>query len=238
MNPQPWSETDILGPEESPFDNLASAYDAWFEDEGKLIFAIEVEAFRKILPSLPEPWLEVGAGSGRFAKALKIKTGVDPSAKLSAIARRRGINVFPGRGEERLFDEETFGTVFLIVTLCFVDSPVAVLQEAHRILKPEGKVVLGLVLRDSPWGQYYLTKKNEGHRFYRYATFHSYQEVTQLLEQTCFAVEKVISTLFQKPAKVETKETPLEIFSPDAGFTIVVAMKTPEESEKQTKRPA
>ena len=238
MNPQPWSETDILGPEESPFDNLASAYDAWFEDEGKLIFAIEVEAFRKILPSLPEPWLEVGAGSGRFAKTLKIKTGVDPSAKLSAIARRRGINVFPGRGEERLFDEETFGTVFLIVTLCFVDSPLDVLQETYRILKPGGKIVLGLVLRDSPWGQYYMTKKNEEHRFYRHASFYSYQEVTQLLEQTGFAVEKVISTLLQKPDKVEAKEMPLEIFSPDAGFTIVVAMKTPEESEKQTKRPA
>ena len=237
MNPQPWSETDILEPEESPFDNLASAYDAWFEDEGKLIFAIEVEAFRKILPSLPEPWLEVGVGSGRFAKALDIKTGIDPSPKLLAIARRRGINVFLGRGEKRLFNEETFGAIFLIVTLCFVDSPLDVLQETYRILKPGGKIVLGLVLRDSPWGQYYLTKKNEGHRFYRYATFYSYQEVTQLLEQTGFAVEKVISTLFQKPDKVEAKEMPLEIFSPDAGFTIVVAMRTPEGSEKQTKRP-
>jgi len=186
---------------------------------------------------LPKPWLEIGVGSGRFAKALDIKMGIDPSAKLLAIARKRGINVFLGKGERRFFDEGTFGTVFLIVTLCFVDSPVAVLQEAYRILKPGGKIVLGLVLRDSTWGQFYLTKKREGHRFYRHATFYSYREVTELLEHTGFAVEKVISTLFQKPDEVQAMEMPLEEFSPDAGFTIAVAMKTPEESEKQTKRP-
>lgn len=96
--------------------------------------------------------------------------------------------------------------------------------------------MLGLVLRDSPWGQYYLTKKNEGHRFYKHAIFYSYQEATQLLEHTGFAVDKAVSTLFQKPYKVQTMEMPLEEFSPDAGFTIVVAVKAPEESEKQTKR--
>ena len=52
----------------SPFDDLASDYDAWFEREGKLIFTIEVRAFQQVLPSLPKPWLEVGVGSGRFAQ--------------------------------------------------------------------------------------------------------------------------------------------------------------------------
>jgi len=61
----------------SLFDNLALAYDAWFEGEGKLIFAIETRALQEVLPSLPKPWLEVGVGSGRFAQALGIETGVD-----------------------------------------------------------------------------------------------------------------------------------------------------------------
>ena len=51
----------------SPFDILASEYDAWFEQEGKLVFDIEVKAFQEVLPLLPGPWLEVGVGSGRFA---------------------------------------------------------------------------------------------------------------------------------------------------------------------------
>ena len=133
---------------DSPFDSLASAYDVWFEDKGKLIFATEVKAFQKVLPLLPKPWLEVGVGSGRFAQALGIKEGIDPSAKLLGIAKKRGINVFQAEGEERFFDKETFGTIFMIVTLCFVDSPLAVLNEACRILKTGGKIVLGLVLRD------------------------------------------------------------------------------------------
>ena len=49
------------------FDSLASDYDAWFEEEGRLIFASEVEALRQALPLLPKPWIEVGVGSGRFA---------------------------------------------------------------------------------------------------------------------------------------------------------------------------
>lgn len=223
--PRQQLKTEFTMSEESPFDALASAYDDWFEDEGKLVFAIEVKAFQKVLPLLSKPWLEIGVGSGRFAQALGIKIGIDPSAKLLAIARKRGIKVFQAKGEERFFDAETFGTIFLIVTLCFVNSPVAVLNEAHRILKTGGKIVLGMVLRDSPWGQFYLEKKEEKHLFYQHATFYSYQEVTKLLEYTGFASEKVISTLFQKPSEVAEMEKPREGFSLDAGFTIVVASK-------------
>jgi len=218
------------------FDALASAYDAWFEDEGKLIFAIEVKAFHKVLPLLPKPWLEVGVGSGRFAYALGIKMGIDPSSELLTMASKRGITGLLAKGEERSFNEETFGTVFLIVTLCFVDSPLAVIRESYRVLKTEGKVVLGLVLRDSPWGQFYLGKKEEGHRFYKHATFYSYQEVIEFLKHTGFAVEEVISTLFQKPNEVAVTEPPREGFSPDAGFTIVVAKKVPVDELKANKK--
>jgi len=209
----------------SLFDSLAAEYDAWFDDEGKLIFAIEVKAFQEVLPLLPEPWLEVGVGSGRFAQALGIETGVDPSVKLLEIAKSRGIRTFLGKGEEQLFNGETFGTVFVIVTLCFVDSPLEVLREAHRILKPEGKIVLGLVLRESPWGKFYQSKKLEGHRFYKHATFYSYQKVDRLLMDSGFSIEKVISTLFQKPGEVKEMEAPERGFSTGAGFTIVVAEK-------------
>ncbi|GAG25857.1 unnamed protein product, partial [marine sediment metagenome] len=110
----------------SAFDELAQEYDAWFDGEGKVIFAMEVQALQEVLPSLPEPWLEVGVGSGRFAQALGIKTGIDPSVNLVEMARKRKLNTFLSRGERIPFGEEAFGTVFLIVTLCFVDSPLQV----------------------------------------------------------------------------------------------------------------
>ncbi|HEY83036.1 MAG TPA: class I SAM-dependent methyltransferase [Dehalococcoidia bacterium] len=210
---------------DSPFDNLASVYDAWFEGEGRLIFATEVRAFQEILTLLPKPWLEVGVGSGRFAQALGIPIGIDPSVKLLAMARKRGISGFLGKGEAGFFKGESFGTVFLIVTICFVSSPLAVLKEAHRILKADGKVVLGLVLRESPWGQFYQARKKEGHPFYRHATFYSYEEIAKLLKEAGFAMERVLSTLFQKPNQVTQVEAPRERFSPEAGFTVMVAGK-------------
>lgn len=217
----------------SPFDDLALEYDAWFDGEGSLIFFNEVQAFRTLLPSLPKPWLEIGVGSGRFAQALGIETGIDPSIKLVEMTSRRGVNAFVGRGEQGLFDEESFGTVFLIVTLCFLDSPIKVLKEARRILMPGGRLVLGLVLRESPWGQFYQTKKAQGHRFYKFATFYTYDDALKLLEQAGLSIEKVVSTLFQKPGEVHHTEDPVEGYFPDAGFTIMAAGKRAAVEGKQ-----
>jgi ubiquinone/menaquinone biosynthesis C-methylase UbiE len=227
---RPRSGSKALRPNVLSFDSLASEYDAWFEEAGRLIFAIEVSAFQEVMTVLPKPWLEVGVGSGRFAQALRIETGIDPSAKLLEMAEKRGITTFLARGEDELFDKESFGTVFLIVTLCFVESPLAVLREAHRILKARGKIALGLVLRDSSWGQFYLGKKSEGHRFYKHATFYSYREVMELVKKAGFAIERVVSTLFQKPGQVVEMETARDGLSADAGFTILVAEKITDES--------
>ena len=211
--------------EVSPFDALASAYDAWFEEEGKLPFSIEVRAFQELLPSLPKPWLETGVGSGRFAQALGIETGVDPSIKLVEMARGRGVTAFLAKGEQEPFEDESFGTVFLIVTICFVDRPLEVLKEAYRILVPGGKIVLGLVLKESPWGNFYEQKKKQGHRFYRSATFYGYNDIVKILEHAGFSTERVISTLFQKPGSVEHMELPQSGYSRSAGFTVIVGGK-------------
>jgi len=209
------------------FDSLAAAYDAWFEEEGKPVFAIEVQAFREILPLLSKPWLEVGVGSGRFAQALVIETGIDPSIKLLDMARSRGVAVLLSKGENAPFRDGAFGAVFIIVTLCFVASPLKVLTEANRLLRRGGKIVLGLVLQESPWGQHYQVKKRKGHRFYKQATFYSYAEVKRLLNQTGFSIEHVLSTLSQKPGEVEHMESPQKGYSPDAGFTVILADKAP-----------
>jgi SAM-dependent methyltransferase len=208
------------------FDSLARAYDSWFEQEGRLILASEVEPLKQALPLLPKPWIEIGIGSGRFAQALGIDIGLDPSRELLKIARNRGISVFLGRGEEMPYQDGVFGTAFFIVTLCFVDSPRRTLGEVARLLEDQGKMVLALVLKESPWGQLYQAKKETGHRFYKYARFYNYGEVDMFLMQTGFSVEKVVSTLFQSPGEVDHIELPRQGFSVDAGFTVILAGKT------------
>jgi len=207
------------------FDSLASVYDEWFERDGELIFATELQAFQQILSPLPKPWIEIGVGSGRFAHALGIEIGLDPSIKLLELAGRRGITAFLGRGELQPFNTASFGTAFFIVTICFVQSPLDVLNETWRILAPDGKVVLGLILRESPWGEFYEQKKKDGHRFYKYANFYSYDETVALLERSGFLVETVTSTLFQTPCYVRQVELARKGFSSAAGFIMVVAGK-------------
>ncbi len=221
-----------------PFDGLASAYDAWFEEEGKLAFAIEVRAFQEVLPSLPKPWLEIGAGSGRFAQTLGIERGLDPSIKMLEIAKRRGIMAYLGKGEQLPFMDVSFGAIFLITTLCFCDSPLDVLREAHRTMVPCGRIALGMVLKESPWGKFYQQKRKKGRSLYKYAFF-EYNELVELLEQAGFSVEKVISALFQKPGtinrrepdRVEHMESPRSGYSADAGFTVIVACKHVSQGE-------
>ena len=224
--------TSSINPKASPFDHLASDYDAWFEGEGKLTFDIEVQALQEVLPFLPKPWLEVGVGSGRFAQALSIESGLDPSIRMLEIARRRRIVAYLGRGEQLPFRGASFGTVFLITTLCFCDSPPDVLREVHRITVPRGKIALGTVLRESPWGRFYEQKKEKEHSRYEYSFF-QYDEVVRLLEQAGFSVERVISTLFQKPGtinheepgRVEHMESPESGYFAEAGFTVIMAGK-------------
>jgi ubiquinone/menaquinone biosynthesis C-methylase UbiE len=81
---------------------------------------------------------------------LGIDLGIDPARRLLALAQGRGVNAIYGRGEALPLRDGSFGAAFLIVTLCFVEDPEAVLRECHRVLKPEGQLVVGLVPREGP----------------------------------------------------------------------------------------
>lgn len=215
------------------FDRLAEEYDAWFDGEGKLPFQIELEAFRAVIAALPQkrailslrPWLEVGVGSGRFAQSLGIDVGLDPSKKLLAIARRRGVNVILGRGEALPFPDGSFGTIFLIVTICFVPDPRPVLSECRRVLREDGRLVIGFIPRDSPWGRLYVEEGKQGHPFYSRARFYSIRELKDLLLEKGFEPERLVSTLFQSPGEVREPEAPQEGFDQRAGFVVMVARR-------------
>lgn len=208
------------------FDRLADRYDAWFEGkDGRLVFQSELAAIRAVSSDAPRPWLEVGVGSGRFAQALGIDVGIDPAERLLAMARRRGVHVVHGYGEHLPFADSSFGAVFMIVTICFVDDPVPVLQECRRVLRPEGSLVIGLVPRESPWGKEYVRKGKEGHPFYSYARFYTIPEIESLLKRTGFSPQRCVSTLFQPPGQVEVAEAPRPGCNPKAGFLVYVASR-------------
>jgi ubiquinone/menaquinone biosynthesis C-methylase UbiE len=208
------------------FNRHAEDYDKWFDSPaGKIIFEMEVEAVRLLMKDFKHPFLEVGVGTGRFAKELEIEYGIDPSHKVLEIAERRGINVKEASGENLPFNDESFGGVFILFTLCFVENPERVLSEAKRVLKKGGGLIVGIINRESKWGQLYMKKKAEEHPIYKHARFYSTDEVVKMVEKTGMAVEAYSSTLCQQPSEMPYKETAHHQLVEGAGFVCTMARK-------------
>jgi SAM-dependent methyltransferase len=175
---------------------------------------------------LKRPSLEIGVGTGRFAEALGIEYGVDISGRVLEFAKRRGITVVEGSGEKLPFPNESFGSVFLIVTLCFVENPEKVLEEASRVLMRDGRLILGLILKESPWARFYMKKGEAGNVFYKNATFYSFNELKVMIRKSGLTIIEVCSTIFQKPTeKPLSFEAPRRGYYGKAGFVAVKAGK-------------
>ena len=208
------------------FDLHADEYDSWFESpKGKALFKAEVESVRALMGGLKPPFLEVGVGSGRFAEALGIEYGIDPSAALLEKARTRGIKVMQGKGEDLPYDPDYFGGVLLLFALCFVDDAARVLAEARRVLKSDGGLIVGIINRQSPWGLLHSKKKSEGHPLYEHARFYSPDEVVGMLENCGMSVDSYSSTLLRAPSDNPREELVLKGLQERAGFICIYSRK-------------
>ena len=208
-----------------PFEDRYDRYDAWYEKfPGERLFKIELNCLKKLVPA-PGFSIEVGVGTGRFAEKLGVKYGLDPAFNPLKISRSRGISVVQGDGRQTPFRDNTFETLFLIVTICFADEPELLIKEAFRILKPGGRIILGLVPRNSDWGKYYLKLKSQGHFFYRYADFYTVSEINSMLEHSKFEPPLGLSTLFGPPPDGSDEEFIDEKLREDAGFVCISSRK-------------
>ena len=198
------------------FDEYAQKYDEWYEKPfGSSAFRLELECLRRLSRKSPLS-LEVGVGSGRFASALGISFGIDTSKELLKIAKGRDIKVVLGRAEE-----------LIVVAICFFESPILALKEAYRVLKPEGSLILGLILSESPWARFYLDKAKKGHPLYSKAKFYSFEELKSLLKEANFKLERILTTLFDEPQderEVVCQEI-REGFHKEGGFFCLLASK-------------
>jgi SAM-dependent methyltransferase len=211
---------NIMGEIVQLFEELAERYDAWYDGSvGRVAFPLEVAVLQPLLMGSPKPWIEIGVGSGRFAKELQVDIGVDPAIKPLLLARQRNIAVVQAVGENLPFRDASFGAVLIVVTLCFVSDPVCVLREARRVLRDDGSLVLGMIFADSPWGEFYKRKASEGHPFYSSAHFLSRTDLKQMLDFVGFRVVAARSTLRQAPSDFSLHPEPvLDGDLPDAGF--------------------
>ncbi|WP_341328425.1 class I SAM-dependent methyltransferase [Methylotuvimicrobium sp. KM2] len=205
----------------APFEAHHQRYEAWFEKH-EAAYISELLALRPFVP-----WegcgVEIGVGSGRFSAPLGVQVGVDPSRAMLAHAAARGIKVVEGMAENLPFEDGTFDYALVVTTICFVDSPVKMLAEAHRVLKPGGRLVIGFIDRESALGQDYLAHQNES-VFYREATFISADEVEQLLLETGFSIDAWGQTL-ARPLHETREIESLRAGRGQCAFVVVAATK-------------
>jgi ubiquinone/menaquinone biosynthesis C-methylase UbiE len=141
------------------FENSAREYDDWFV-RNESAYRSELAAVKAFLPPGGRG-LEIGMGTGRFAAPLGIEVGVEPARAMAAIAKKRGIKVLEAYAEELPFEDESFDFILMVTVLCFLADPFRALREATRVLKPQGRLIIGMIDPDSPLGRAYEANKNK-----------------------------------------------------------------------------
>ena len=135
------------------FDRIAPVYDSWAGGQHGRVAARLVDL---AAPEKNDQVLDVGTGTGLVAGLVAPRVnpglvfGVDLSENMMSIARaRKAKNVqFVGMAAEHLvFRPETFDLVTMGETLVYLADPTTALAEAHRVLKPGGRLALSVKRR-------------------------------------------------------------------------------------------
>ena len=203
------------------FEESAQEYDAWFEKH-PFIYASELQALNRFI-SPGGIGLEIGVGTGRFAAPLGLQVGVEPARAMAEKARQRGLRVVRAVAEELPFLGASFNLALLVTTLCFLPAPFLALGEVARVLKPGGRIIIGMIDQDSSLGRAYETRKRDS-KFYRGAHFHTVSQVLEWLAQLPFRDLQTCQTLFRDLGEITALE-PVKIGHGEGGFAVIAAQR-------------
>ena len=128
-----------------PFDHIADVYDA--TRGGLSVGRIFADAAALHLPRVPARVVEVGIGTGLIAAPLSDRghtvLGVDLSPKMIALAVERiGARVAIGDATRMPIASASCDAVVAARVLHVVGDPAAVLADAARVIRPEGRIIV------------------------------------------------------------------------------------------------
>jgi len=184
---------------DNPFDIFSDEYENWFK-ENELIFQSELLALKQVIP-VGKEGVEIGIGSGIFAKKLNIKFGIDPSDRMLAYAKQRNLVVQKGFAENLPYPDKNFDFAVFITSICFVDNPEKAIKEAHRIVKDKGDLIIAFIDKESSLGKSIKLEKEDS-KFYRHAKFYSVSEMTSMIVNNHFEITEIIQTLTEINLKI------------------------------------
>lgn len=188
-----------------PFNDHAAEYDAWF-DRYPYVFETELAAIRKAWPAGDSLMsLEVGSATGRFAKALGVREGIDVAANMCAIAEERGVATWQGIAEDMPYQGQQFDVVLMNCCISYLEDVTRAFKEAYRVIKPGGCLLVGFIDKNSRLGQHYEACR-AGSTFYKQASFFSVKEVEEKLREAGFRDFSFLQTLFKQLDEIKSVE--------------------------------
>jgi ubiquinone/menaquinone biosynthesis C-methylase UbiE len=210
------------------FDSRADTYDSWYTTplgayEDELENAL---VFRHVGGVRGKTVLDVGCGTGLYSIRLSESgadvTAVDISLKMIEIARRKAQD----RGQYIWYDEadmaklpyenRTFDMVVSITALEFAADPLLALMEMARVLRPGGKLVVGVLNNDSPWADARRERAKREASIYGTAHFFSSSDLRLLFHRTgtfgALTMESCIYTLPDEDKFQDTTASRQELF--------------------------
>jgi SAM-dependent methyltransferase len=203
------------------FDNYAEEYDTWF-DNHPWVYQSEVQAVKMLLPPASKG-VEIGVGTGRFAVPFGIKIGVEPSGAMAEIARSRGITVYDAEAEKLPFGDCAFDFALMVTTICFLDAPLQAFKEIRRILRPAGKIIIGMLDKNSPLGRTYESQKKNS-KFYQHANFYSVDQVLEWLTHSGYYHLQSFQTITTNPEDIKDM-APTKEGHGEGLFAVISAIK-------------
>ncbi|RDV82863.1 class I SAM-dependent methyltransferase [Ammonifex thiophilus] len=170
------------------FDAYARHYDDWYSTpRGRLAWELEWRCLQKLLSLRPgEKVLDAGCGTGIVSRALAADgaevTGIDISPAMLAVAREKSagtdITYLEGDITSLPFPDASYDAVVCFTTLEFVAEPERALEEMWRVLKPGGRLIVGVLNRQSSWA-----RRRKGKGIFAYAHFYSAEELERLIRK-------------------------------------------------------
>jgi len=147
--------------------------------------------------------LDIGCGSGRIGEILLKKdfrvSGVDFSEEAVKKALGRGVHAKQANLDSGIPESKnTFDIVWAGDIIEHVFDPISLIKEAHRVLKPNGAIVLsipsdvGIVSRVRMlFGISYQEQMYRRSGFYKHHTFFNLRLIRFMLEQAGFQIKTV-----------------------------------------------
>jgi len=172
-----------MNPAVGIFDHYADDYDKWF-DANNEVYSTQAGYLRRYISGTRNS-LEIGVGSGRFASRLGIQHGLDPSPRMLAMARQRGVETVLGMGEFLPYRAGIFDCILMMTVICFMEDVARSFREAFRIIRPGGTLVVAFMEKDGEVARRELTRKPVG-QFLHHAKFLTADQVMAALTDAGF----------------------------------------------------